>query len=96
MNDLISEPMGFKYTVVGFSAWFVSLLNNVDITQIIGFIGLIIGLAIQVASWLRNKQRDKIQDEVDKRAIEADERDKIQYNLQMQVLSKQLADIEKG
>ena len=96
MHEILSEPMGFKYTVGGFAAWFFSLLNNVDITQMIGFVGLVIGLAIQVSSWFRNRKADKLQDEADKRSIEADNRDKAQYNLQMQLLAKQLADIQRG
>lgn len=95
MKEILSEPMGFKYTVGGFAAWFYSIINNVDITQVIGFVGLVIGLAIQISSWVRNRKMDKLQDAADVRSRAADDRDKAQYDLQMKVLSKQLADIER-
>jgi hypothetical protein len=95
MQELLSEPMGFKYTLGGFAAWFFSLLNNVDLTQMIGFVGLVIGLAIQVSSWFRNRKVDKLQDEADTREREADARGIRQYDLQMQVLAKELQELDQ-
>ena len=95
MQSLINEPLGFKFTITGFSAWFISLLAQYDLTQVVGFIGLVIGLAIQIASWYRNNKTYKVQEEVERRAKEADDRDKAQYDLQMRVLAKQLAEIER-
>lgn len=92
MQQLLSEPMGIKYTIGGFIVWF---FTNVDITQVLGFVGLVIGLVIQFASFIRNRKMEKLQDEADKRSREADERDKLQYDLQMRVLAKELAKIEK-
>lgn len=95
MNDFVSEPVGFRFTLGGFSAWFISMLAQYDLTQVVGFIGLVIGLAIQVVSWYRNNKSYKVQEEAEKRAKEADDRDKLQYELQMRILAKQLAEIER-
>jgi tetrahydromethanopterin S-methyltransferase subunit E len=88
MNDLISEPMGFKFTVGGFTTWLASLVQGADLTQTIGFIALLIGLVIQVVSFYRNNKTEQ-------RAKEADDRDKAQYELQMRILAKELHEIEK-
>jgi HAMP domain-containing protein len=95
MQELLSEPMGFKYTIGGFTAWFFSLVNNVDVTQMLGFVGLVIGLAIQVSSWFRNRKADRLQDESDAREREADARDIRQYDLQMKVLAKELQELDQ-
>jgi hypothetical protein len=43
----------------------------------LGFVGLVIGLVIQVASFMRNRK--------------ADERAKLQHDLQMRILQKELS-----
>lgn len=96
MQDFINEPMGFKFTIGGFAAWFLSTVAQYDITQVVGFIGLVIGLAIQISSWFRNRKTLKLEEQAEQRAQEADNRDKLQYDLQMRVLAKQLEEIERG
>lgn len=88
MNDLFNEPMGFKFTVVGFTTWLTSLMQGMDLTQVIGFVGLVIGLVIQLVSYYRNRKSDL-------RAKEADDRSRAQYDLQMIVLAKELLEIEQ-
>lgn len=83
----MNEPFGFKVMVGGFATWFMSLVQGINLTEVIGFIVLMIGLVIQVVSFYRNTKTDK-------RSIEADNRDKLQYDLQMKVLAKELAEIE--
>ena len=83
----MNEPFGFKVMVGGFATWFMSLLQGINLTEVIGFVVLMIGLVIQVVSFYRNTKTDK-------RSIEADNRDKLQYDLQMKVLAKELAEIE--
>lgn len=78
MHNLLGEESGIRYTVGGFATWFVSWQNNIDITQMLGFVGLILGLVIQIASFRRNKK--------------ADERAKIEHDLQVELLKKQIAD----
>lgn len=94
-TSIINEPLGFKITVGSFSAWLISILNNLDFAQVVGFIGLVVGLAIQVASYYRNRKADKIQIEASQRSIEADERNKKEHELQMALLQKQLAQMDK-
>ena len=88
MNDLVNEPFGFKVSMTGGVAWVASLLQGIDLTQMLGFVALVVGVFIQIVSYYRNTRADR-------RAIEADERDKLQYDLQMRVLAKELAEIEK-
>lgn len=88
MNAIISEPVGFKFTLGGFSTWFASMLQGADLTQVIGFIALVVGLVIQLVSFYRNKKSEV-------RAKEADDRDKMQYDLQMRVLAKELQEVEQ-
>jgi hypothetical protein len=88
MNDLMNEPFGFKVSMTGGVAWVASLLQGIDLTQMLGFVALVVGVFIQIVSYYRNTRADR-------RAIEADERDKLQYDLQMRVLAKELAEIEK-
>lgn len=76
MQSMLSDEAGFKYTVGGFTTWLVSMVNNIDITQMLGFVGLVIGLVIQIASFIRNHK--------------ADERAKLQHDLQMKLLQKEL------
>lgn len=83
----MNEPFGFKVMVGGFATWFMSLVQGINLTEVIGFVVLMIGLVIQVVSFYRNTKTDK-------RSIEADNRDKLQYDLQMKVLAKELAEIE--
>lgn len=83
----MNEPFGFKVMVGGFATWFMSLVQGFNLTEVIGFVVLMIGLVIQVVSFYRNTKTDK-------RSIEADNRDKLQYDLQMKVLAKELAEIE--
>jgi predicted histidine transporter YuiF (NhaC family) len=59
-----------------------------DLTQVIGFIGLVIGLVIQLVSYYRNRKSDL-------RAKEADDRSKAQYDLQMIVLARELQELEQ-
>lgn len=76
MQSMLNDDAGIKFTVGGFATWFISLLNNIDLTQMLGFVGLVIGLVIQIASFVRNHK--------------ADERAKLQHDLQMKVLQKEL------
>jgi uncharacterized membrane protein len=78
---MLNDDAGIKFTVGGFATWFVSLVNNVDVTQMLGFVGLVIGLVIQIASFIRNKK--------------ADERAKLQHDLQMRILQKELSEGDK-
>ena len=80
MQSMLNDDAGIKFTVGGFATWFVSLVNNADFTQMLGFVGLVIGLVIQIASFRRNKK--------------ADERAKQQHELQMRVLQKELSEGE--
>ena len=95
MHSWLSEEFGIRYTVGGFTTWFISWQNNIDLTQVIGFVGLVLGLVIQIASFKRNRKLEKLQDESDKRAREADARDKLQHDLQMQILQRQLSEGNK-
>jgi hypothetical protein len=88
MNEVMNEPFGFKVSMTGGVAWVASLLQGIDLTQMLGFVALVVGVFIQIVSYYRNTRADR-------RAIEADERDKLQYDLQMRVLAKELAEIEK-
>lgn len=81
MQSMLSDEAGFKYTVGGFITWLVSMVNNLDVTQMLGFVGLVIGLVIQIASFVRNHK--------------ADERAKLQHELQMRVLQKELSEGDK-
>jgi tetrahydromethanopterin S-methyltransferase subunit E len=78
---MLNDEAGIKFTVGGFATWFVSLVNNVDVTQMLGFVGLVIGLVIQIASFIRNKK--------------ADERARQHHELQMQILQRQLSEGNK-
>lgn len=77
MQSMLNDESGIKFTVGGFATWFISLLNNIDVTQMLGFVGLVIGLVIQFAAHQRNKK--------------ADDRAKLQHDLQMRVLQKELS-----
>jgi uncharacterized membrane protein len=77
MQSMLNDESGIKFTVGGFATWFISLLNNIDVTQMLGFVGLVIGLVIQIASFIRNKK--------------ADDRAKLQHDLQIRVLQKELS-----
>ena len=81
---MLNDDAGIKFTVGGFATWFVSLVNNADFTQMLGFVGLVIGLVIQFAAHQRNKKADE-------RARQQDERAKLQHELQMRVLQKELS-----
>jgi hypothetical protein len=81
MQSMLNDDAGIKFTVGGFATWFISLLNNIDLTQMLGFVGLVIGLVIQIASFVRNHK--------------ADERAKLQHDLQMKVLQKELQGDDK-
>lgn len=91
---IVNEPLGFKITVGSFGAWLVSYLNSFDFAQVVGFIGLVVGLVIQVASFYRNRKADKLQMEANRRGIEADERAKKEHELNMALLTKQLAKLD--
>lgn len=88
MNSLVTEPVGFKFTLAGFSAWAYSVLQGIDLTQVIGFFTLIIGIVIQVVAYYRQRKADE-------RAKEADKRDKIKYELEVELLQRQIAAHEK-
>ena len=83
----MNEPFGFKVMVGGFATWFMSLVQGFDLTQVIGFIALVVGVFIQIVSYARNTRADN-------RDIEADERNKLQYDLQMKILARELQEIE--
>lgn len=78
MQTVLHDHAGFKFTVGGFFTWFISLVNSADFTQMLGFVGLVIGLVIQIASFIRNKK--------------ADERAKQHHELQMRILQKELSE----
>ena len=84
MHNLLSEESGIKYTVGGFVTWFVSRVNEIDVTQMLGFCALVVGLVIQIASHIRGIKADA-------RAREADDRAKIEHDLQVELLKKQIA-----
>ena len=96
MNNLITEPVGFKFTIAGFLAWGYSVLQGIDLTQAIGFLTLIIGFVIQVVSYIRNRRADRREKEADDRAREADARDRIRHDLEMQLLQQQLEASKHG
>jgi hypothetical protein len=87
MNDLVNEPFGFKVSMAGGAAWIASLLQGIDLTQMLGFVALVVGVFIQIISYFRNTNADK-------RDREADDRAKIKYDLEMKVLAKELQEIE--
>ncbi len=84
MHNLLADEFGIRYTIGGFTTWYVSWRNDIDVTQMLGFVGLVLGLVIQVASFRRNKKADE-------RAKEADSRAKIEHDLQVALLKKQIA-----
>jgi hypothetical protein len=84
MPHILSDEAGIRYTVGGFITWFISFKNNIDVTEMLGFVGLVIGLLIQFAAHRRNKKADE-------RARQQDERAKLQHELQMRVLQKELS-----
>lgn len=84
MHNLLADEFGIRYTIGGFTTWYVSWRNDIDVTQMLGFVGLVLGLVIQVASFRRNKKADE-------RAKEADERAKLHHELQMRILQKELS-----
>lgn len=87
MNEAMNEPFGFKVMVGGFATWFASLMQGIDLTQVLGFVALVIGVFIQIISYYRNTKADK-------RDIEADDRAKIKHDLEMRVLAKELQEVE--
>lgn len=80
MHNLLSEEYGIRYTWGGFLTWLVSRMTEIDVTQMLGFVALIIGLVIQVASHIRGTR--------------ADARAKIEHDLQIELLKKQIASDE--
>lgn len=87
MKEVLNEPLGFKVLIGGFTTWITSLIQGADLTQVVGFIALVVGLFIQVVSHYRNKQADQ-------RDKEADARNKLKYDLEMKVLAKELQEVE--
>jgi hypothetical protein len=63
------------------------MLQGVDLTQMVGFVALVVGVFIQIISYFRNTNADK-------RDRDADDRAKIKYDLEMKVLAKELQEIE--
>lgn len=88
MHSLLNDQSGIKYTVGGFTTWYLSWKNDFDITQMLGFVGLVIGLVIQIASFIRTKKADE-------RAKQQDERSKQYHELQMRLLQKELSEGDK-
>ena len=88
MNESVNEFFGFKVSMAGGLTWLTSMLQGVDLTQMLGFVALVLGLFIQIISFYRNKKADQ-------RSKEADDRDKMQHDLEMKLLARQLAEIEK-
>ena len=82
MQSMLNDDAGIKFTVGGFATWLISLLNNVDVTQMLGFVALVIGLVIQVASHIRGTR--------------ADARAKIEHDLQIRILQKELSELSEG
>lgn len=87
MNEAMNEPFGFKVLITGGITWIASWMQGIDLTQVLGFVAIIVGVFIQIVSYYRNTRADK-------RDIEADDRAKIKYDLEMRVLAKELAEIE--
>lgn len=83
----MNEPFGFKVMVGGFATWFMSLVQGFDLTQVIGFIALVVGVFIQIVSYARNTRADN-------RSIEADDRAKTKHDLEMKVLERELQEVE--
>jgi hypothetical protein len=95
MQDFVSEPIGFRFTLAGGGAWIVGLLSQLDITQVLGFIGIVVGILIQIAAYYRNRKSLSIQEAADTRAKEADERGKLLHDLQRELLLNQIAEIKR-
>jgi uncharacterized membrane protein HdeD (DUF308 family) len=81
MNEMVNEPFGFKVAMTGGATWFASMLQGIDLTQVLGFAALVVGVFIQIVSHIRNKK--------------ADERAKQQYALEMKLLTRQLEELEE-
>lgn len=95
MNDTMNEPFGFKVLLTGFATWITSMLQGFDVTQVLGFVAVVLGLFIQIVSYFRNKKADQREKEADARARDADNRAKAQYDLQMQVLASELRESQE-
>jgi uncharacterized membrane protein HdeD (DUF308 family) len=81
MNEMVNEPFGFKVAMTGGATWFASMLQGIDLTQVLGFVALVVGVFIQIVSHIRNKK--------------ADDRAKQQHTLEMKLLTKQLEELEE-
>jgi hypothetical protein len=75
--------------MTGGVAWVASLLQGIDLTQMLGFVALVVGVFIQIVSYYRNTRADL-------REKEADDRARLKYDLEMKVLARQLVEIEQG
>jgi uncharacterized membrane protein HdeD (DUF308 family) len=81
MNETGYELFGFKVSMTGGITWFASMMQGIDLTQVLGFVALVVGVFIQIVSHIRNKK--------------ADERAKQQHTLEMKLLTKQLEELEE-
>lgn len=87
MNHTLNEPFGFKVLMTGGVTWIASWMQGIDLTQVLGFVAIIVGVFIQIVSHFRNKRADD-------REREADDRAKTKHDLEMRVLAKELQEIE--
>lgn len=87
MNEAMNEPFGFKVLITGGITWIASWMQGIDLTQVLGFVAIIVGVFIQIVSYYRNTKADK-------RDIEADDRAKTKHDLEMKVLERELQEVE--
>lgn len=87
MNHTVGEPFGFKVLITGGVTWIASWMQGIDLTQVLGFVAIIVGVFIQIVSHFRNKRADD-------REKEADDRAKIKHDLEMRLLAKELQEVE--
>jgi uncharacterized membrane protein len=59
MNESGYELFGFKVSMTGGLTWFASMMQGMDLTQMLGFVALVLGLFIQIISFYRNKKADQ-------------------------------------
>jgi hypothetical protein len=69
------DVIGFKFTLSGVVSWFVGVTTSIDLAQAFGAMVAIVGLTIQIASYLRGRDKDlreKIQHKAEMRRILAE------------------------
>lgn len=56
-----SEATGFKILSAGTGTWIASTITNLDLGQMAGIIVAVVGLILQILSFIRNNQKSKIE-----------------------------------